>query len=201
MGNNRAIALAVAPNSTISTTTVFTEIAVGPGVQIMNRTFNVKSGVPVSIVFNVTSSQPGRVDWAIATGKGQLAFLTPGLIRAGEVPLPDGVSVRYPNGTSFAGNQTEKVSAILTIAGAAASQGSVSLKLAVFQELPAYPGQSAGVVQSFVVTVEGTSQSTGYTPGLIGAVAVIGAASVGIVTLLVVSRRRRGPVSSPAEAQ
>lgn len=176
--------------STFTVTSV--EEIIGPDVQILNNTFNVMSGVPFSIVFNVTTWEPGGFRWAIATGDPHLP-ISSYQIQNDQVPLPSGVSVRYPDGTSFTGNQTG-LYAVITVAGGSAPQGNLALELAVFQE-------TEGVILPISLTVGAAPPSTAHGSGHLLSESIIVGAVIVIAVVAVAGRKRRAHEAVNAEAQ
>jgi len=193
-------------NSTTSSTSTFqtsqltnytiTDIGTAPSVRIVNSTLDVESGVPSSIVFNVTIFSQVEYIWAISAYNPELP-LSFYQIQLGQVQLPSGVSVEYPKGDTFEGNQSA-LYAVVTVTGESASQGPAKLELTIS---PVTEGTGSGAVGETIpvtLTVGAAPPSAGQLSWTLFAEVVILWAGI-VVAGLVVVRRRRKSAAVPAE--
>jgi hypothetical protein len=122
--------------------------AVAPNVRITNTSLIARSGQPTSIDFSVSAAPGSTIEFVIAKNG---TVPSTGLMSAGEISLPPGVSVQHPGGKSLSGPQgVASVRLTLTDTGTARVQ--VPLELVVAASL-ATPGQAIITVVPFVVTV------------------------------------------------
>ena len=103
----------------------------------------------------MTPPTSGTYEFAIASNG---AVLSTGLVAMNRIPLPTGVSVQYPNGTTLTVTQGKATSATASLSFSASTltQGQthvqIPLELVVIEPLGT-PGQADLVAQTFTVTV------------------------------------------------